>query len=95
LCFGAGNKQEIGVVMRIGIPAFLAASLLLTTPVFAAGDSQDQGALAPGNAAGVQQAQDFNFPIALSIAGVVGVGVAVAILVSNGNSSSTTTTAKP
>jgi hypothetical protein len=69
----------------------------MAAPAYAATDSQDQGALAPGGAAGVQQAQDFNFPIILSVVGVIGVSVAVAILVSNGNGNgaSTTTTAAP
>lgn len=77
--------------MRIGITAILVVSLLMAAPAFAASDAQ--GALAPGGAAGVQQAQDINIPMMLSIAGVVGVAVVVAVLVSNTNSSSTTTTA--
>jgi hypothetical protein len=78
--------------MRIAITTVLAASLLMASPAFAASDSQDQGTLAPGGAAGVQQAQDFNFPIIISIVGVLGVAAAVTILVSNGHNTSTTTT---
>ncbi len=83
--------------MRSMISAVLAAGLLLATPVFAAADSQDQGSLAPGTAAGVQQAQDLSIPLILSIVGVVAVGVGVAILVSNShhNSATKTTPASP
>jgi hypothetical protein len=75
--------------MRIGITAVLAASLLASAPAFAA---DDQGTLAPGNAAGVEQAQDISIPIMLSIAGVVGVAVAVGVLVSNGHKGASATT---
>jgi hypothetical protein len=75
--------------MRIGIAAALAASLL-ATPVFAGG--QDQGALAPGGAAGVQRAQDIGLPLIISVVGIAAVAAAVIILVSNDKHSSTTTT---
>jgi heme/copper-type cytochrome/quinol oxidase subunit 2 len=75
--------------MRIGIAAALAISLL-ATPVFAA--DQDQGALAPGGAAGVQQAQDIDLPIIISVVGITAVAVAVTVLVSNDHHSSATTT---
>ena len=78
--------------MRTGISALLAANLAFTAPALAASEGQDQGTLAPGGAAGVQQAEDFSIPIALSIVGVVGAGVAVAILVSNSHNGSTTAT---
>jgi hypothetical protein len=77
--------------MKSGISAVLAASLLMATPCLAAADSQDQGTLAPGGAAGVQQAQEFNIPIALSLVGVLGVGVAVVFLVSGAHHSATKT----
>jgi hypothetical protein len=81
--------------MRSGICTLLAASLLCATSAFAADDSQSQGALAPGAAAGVQKAQEFGVPLIVSIVGVVAVGVGVVILVSNAKTSSATATASP
>jgi threonine dehydrogenase-like Zn-dependent dehydrogenase len=85
--------KKIGADMRIGICALLVAGLLGATSALAADDSQNQAALAPGGAAGVERAQEFDVPLIVSLVGVVGVGIAVVILVSNSkkNSSSTAT----
>jgi hypothetical protein len=76
--------------MRIGTSAIVVASLLLSPSAFAGTDSQNESALTPGGAAGIQQAQEFSVPMILSVVGVVGVAVAVAILVSNSNGSTST-----
>jgi hypothetical protein len=81
--------------MRIAISALLVASLLAAAPAFAASVPQSQGALAPGGAAGVENAQGLDVPTIVSIVGVVGVGIAVVILVSNDKNSSATKTSSP
>lgn len=75
--------------MRSAVAALLVAGLLGTS-AFAA--DTDQGALAPGGAAGVQKAQDIDLPLIVSVVGVVGVAAAVIILVSNGHGKSKATT---
>jgi hypothetical protein len=75
--------------MRSAVAALLVASLA-GTPALA--DIDDQGTLAPGGAAGVQQAQDIDLPLIISVVGVAGAAAAVIILVSNANGNSKTTT---
>jgi hypothetical protein len=79
--------------MRIASAAILAASLFAGAPAIAASDSESQGSLAPGGAAGLQQAQDISFPTVVAIAGVIGVAVAVSVLVSSNHSSTATKSA--
>jgi hypothetical protein len=79
--------------MRKWGSAVLAAALLASTATFAGTNTRDQGALAPGGAAGVQQAQTMSTPIVLALVGVAAAVAVIAIIASNnGNGSVTTTT---
>lgn len=78
--------------------AVLAAALLASTASFAGTDVRDQGALAPGGAAGVQQAQGMSNGAIMAVVGVAIAAAIVAEIASNGGdngSVSTTTTAIP
>jgi hypothetical protein len=83
--------------MRKWGSAVLAAALFASTATFAGTDARDQGALAPGGAAGVQQAQTFSTNTIMIVAGVAIAAAVAAAIASNGNngSVSTTTTGVP
>jgi hypothetical protein len=84
--------------MRKWGSAVLAAALFASTASFAGTDAHEQGALAPGGAAGVQQAQGMSNGTIMAIVGIAIVAAIVAEIASNGGghgSSSTTTTGAP
>jgi hypothetical protein len=87
-CVSLFEYAKTGSNMKSTLSAAVAAVLLLTSPVCAAQDTQNQGSLAPGGAAGVAQAQNLSAPLILSIVGVVGVAAAAIILVSNSHHAS-------
>jgi hypothetical protein len=77
-----------------GAIAVAASMLFSTTAAFAADTASSQGALAPGKAAGVKQAQMMDDDTALWLLGgavVIGGIVLVATGTSNGSSTVTTT----
>ena len=73
--------------------AVVAASLLVSSMSVALGGTEDQGALAPGNAANVQQAQGMGSDTTMWLvtAAVVAGGLCL-VLCSNGNGSTNHTT---
>lgn len=79
--------------------AVLAAALVASTASFAGTDARDQGALAPGGAAGVQQAEGISTSTVLVVVGIAAGAAVIAAIVSNGGhnggSSATTTTGAP
>jgi hypothetical protein len=77
--------------------AVVAAAMLVSSMSVALGGTEDQGALAPGSAAGVQQAEGWgnDTTMWLITAAVVAGGLCL-VLCSNGNGTpSTTTTSAP
>jgi hypothetical protein len=76
-----------------GAIAVSAAMLVSTTTAFAAGADTNAGALAPGKAAGVKQAQMMDDTTALwLLGGAVVIGGIVLVATGTGNGSSTSTT---
>jgi len=75
-----------------------AALLSSSTMAFASTDAQQQGALAPGNAAGVQQAQGMTDDTTMLLVGTVFLAGGLCLVLCGGNSNgtpSTTTTHAP
>jgi hypothetical protein len=73
--------------------AVVAGAMLLASITAAVGGTEDQGALAPGNAAGVQQAQGWGSDTTMwVITAVVVAGGLCLVLCSNGNGSTNHTT---
>lgn len=75
--------------------AVAVASMLMSSAAFAA-DNTEQGALAPGNAAGIHEAQGMDAEVTMGILAAAVVVIGVAILVTstgNGTHATTGTTA--
>jgi len=73
-------------------PAVVAAAMLASTTAYA-GDTQSQGALAPGGAAGVHQAEIMGIPWGTALLFTAAVIAIVAVTVSDtGNGSASKTT---
>jgi hypothetical protein len=84
--------------MRKWGSAVLAATLFASTASFAGTDAQNQGALAPGGAAGVQKAEMWDQNTTMIIVGVAAGAAVLAVILSNGSSNgsvTTTTTTSP
>jgi hypothetical protein len=83
--------------MRKWGSAVLAAALFASTATFAGTDARDQGALAPGKAAGVEQAQGMSNNTIMAVVGIAIAAALIAAIASNGSNGtvSTTTTATP
>ena len=76
-----------------GAAAVAASVLFSTTAAFAADANANEGALAPGKAAGVKQAQMMDDDTALwLLGGAVVIGGIVLVATGTGNGSSTSTT---
>jgi|HubBroStandDraft_5_1064220.scaffolds.fasta_scaffold3009872_1 hypothetical protein len=78
--------------MRKWGSAVLAAAMLASTASFAGTDARDQGALAPGGAAGVQHAETFTTPVVMTLVGIAAAAAVLAVILSSNNGSVTTTT---
>jgi hypothetical protein len=78
--------------MRKWGSAVLAAAMLASTASFAGTDARDQAALAPGGAAGVQQAETFTTPVVMTLVGIAAAAAVLAVILSSNNGSVTTTT---
>jgi hypothetical protein len=84
--------------MRKWGSAVLAATVFASTASFAGTDAQNQGTLAPGHAAGVQQAQGMSNGTIMAVVGIAIGAAIIAEIASNGGghgSTSTTTTGDP
>jgi hypothetical protein len=76
--------------------AVVAAAMLVSSMSVALGGTEDQGALAPGKAAGVQQAEGFGTGTTfLVLTAVVVAGGLCLVLCSNGNGTPHTTPSTP
>jgi len=82
--------------MRKWGSAVVAAAMLVSSATAAFGGATDQGALAPGGAAGVHEAQGMGTDTTMWIvAAVVVAGGLCLVLCSNGGGSATHTTGSP
>jgi hypothetical protein len=70
--------------------AVVAASLLVSSMTVALGGTEDQGALAPGNAANVQQAQGMGSDTTMWLVTAAVVAGGICLVLCSGNSNGTT-----
>ena len=91
------GSMVVTVAFIVSSSAALAGTTEGQSPVNQQTSVQQQGALAPGGAAGVQKAQEFggNTPLILLGLGVVGGGIALVLTGGGNHTPSTTTTGHP